>query len=127
MTITEAHQFTMDKVIELENAGIKVNIKPSRGREIESTVKKYGDNPECVPINLWYHVTFVAENEAEKMKVHNAVNYLGMCGITFDTGGCCNQRDWELDWSFRYEKGEEDMERRDARDMVEDIINRIDS
>lgn len=123
MTIIEAHQFAMDKVNELKDSGIEVLKKPSRGREIESAINKYGNKPDRVPVNLWYHITFKIKDQADTMKVHEAVNYLGMCGITFDTGGWKDERDWELDWSFKYKRGEEDMERRDARDMVEDIIN----
>jgi len=124
MTTIEAHQLTFKKIKELEKSGISVEIKPSKSRESSEMIKKY-NNPGRVPPEYWFFVTFFIDNNAQAMKIHEAANYLGMCGITFDTGGCCNYRDWELDWSFRY-TGVEDEKWRDARDSVEDMILHMD-
>ena len=122
MTVIEAYNFTMQKVNELKDSGIEVIMKPTRSRDNPDTVAKY-NKPDRIPPELWYHVTFKIIDANATQKVHEAVNYLGMCGIGFDTGGWKDGRDWELDWSFTYHKGEEDWVARDARDEVEDMIN----
>jgi hypothetical protein len=71
------------------------------------------------------HVSFKIKSENDGVKIHEMANYLGLCGICFDTGGCSVCRDWELDWSFRYVKGDEDWEWREARERVEEFISQF--
>jgi len=120
MTLIEAYGFTLEKIEELKDAGIEVIMKPSNCRNNKELVEKY-NHTERMPPDKWFHVTLKMVNKSQATKVHEVVNYLGMCGIVFDTGGWINYRDWELDWSFQY-TGKEDEDRRDARDEVEDRI-----
>lgn len=125
MNLQEAYQLTIDKVLELQSNGIEVTIIKSNGASRPETVKKYS-GPEYLPSDQWVHVTFKPINKEDVTLISTACDYLGMAGITFDTGGCCGSRDWELDWSFNHERGE-DVDRKQARAEVEDIINDLDN
>jgi hypothetical protein len=122
MTIIEAHEFAMQKVEELRAKGIEVTVKPSRSRNIESTLAKYGNRPDRVPPDRWFHVTFRAKDAEEARLVFEASNYLGLAGMSFDTGGGMGGRDWELDWSFKYTV-KEDEKAREGREIVNDLLN----
>ena len=124
MTPTEAYYFTMSKVDELKDSGIEVLIKPSNTKNNQEMIKKY-NQPGRTPPELWNHISFKVSDKQQSKKIFDMANYLGLCGISFDTGGCIGQRDWELDWSFRFKKGEEDWDLRDARDEVEDMLNNM--
>lgn len=124
MDITEAYYFTMDKVKELRDGGIDVLIKSSSSKNNPDTVKKY-NRPDRISPDLWHHVSFQISDLEQYQKIHEAANYLGLCGIGFDTGCGCGSSDWELDWSFRYKKGEEDWDWRDAREDVKDMAENI--
>lgn len=124
MTPTDAYYFAMTKVNELKEGGIEITIKPSKSRNNEDTVKKY-NKPNRIPPELWNHISFKILDAGQAQKVMEMGNYLGMCGISYDTGGCAGCRDWEFDWSFSYRKGEENWEWRDAREEVEDMINQM--
>jgi len=117
MTPIEAYNLTLEKIEELKKDGVKVQSKPPKS----STDSNAAENPDGIPPKNWIHVSFKNLSEGQILKVHETANYLGMCGIRFDTGGCCDGRDWELDWSFQY-TGEEDEQWREAREDVEELI-----
>ena len=120
MDVLNAYEIALEKLEELKEEGIKVKMIPSRSRSDKDAIEEYS-TPENLPADKWYHVTLEFKNETQRIKIIEAANYLGMCGITFDSGGWSNYRDWELDWSFRY-KNKEDENRRNMREAVEDII-----
>jgi len=122
MTPLDAYNIALNKVKELENSGIKVVIKPSKSRSNEDTIKKY-DRADRVSPDKWIYVSFKTNDKIEISKIFDAATYLSMCGISFDTGGCCGQRDWELDWSFSYEEKSEKWEWNEARSDVEEMID----
>ena len=125
MTPEQAYEFALESVYALRKTdGITVTIVPSKSKHNQETAKRYS-TPDNIPSKLWVHITFEFETEQQRVKIFDAGSYLGMCGIKFDTGGCCNSRDWEFDWSFKYEKGEENWEWRDAREDVEDMLTDI--
>ena len=121
MTTIEAYDLAIKKVKELKKNGIDFTSRASRSATDKKTIEKYS-GPERISPEKWIHVTFKITNKWQALKIHEAANYLGMCGITFDTGGTVDQRDWELDWSFKYMK-KKDKDRREARETVEDILN----
>lgn len=121
MKTMEAYELTLEKLDELREKGIEISMKPSRSRNNEETIKKYSGK-ERIPSDKWFHVTFKVQEKDDSIIIHEMANYLGMCGISFDTGGCREYRDWELDWSFKY-TGKEDENWRNGREEVEDIIN----
>lgn len=122
MTPTDAYYFAMTKVNELKEDGINVLITPTKSRYNEDTIKKY-DKPDRIPPELWNNVSFKILDNIQTQKIMEMSHYLGMCGISFDTGGCKGLRDWEFDWSFKYREGEENWKLRDIREDVEDMIN----
>lgn len=126
MTPTEAFYFAMEKIKELQEYGVKVKMKPSRSRENPDTVAKY-NLPDRIPPNLWHHINLIYENEGQYMKIREARSYLGMCGISFDTGGMGTMRDWEFDWSFKYHEGEEKWEWSQRASEVDDMIDSLTS
>jgi len=121
MTPIDAYNLVLDKVKELEEEGIKTKITISKTKNEYSDDYENNKN-ERIPPELWQKVTFIIEEKSQAIKIHEVANYLGMVGIKFDVGGTINQRDWELDWSFKY-TGTEDMDWRDARDECEDNID----
>lgn len=123
MTIEDAYELVLEKIEELRNEGIEVTINPA-GSADDKAVTQNADKGEGLPVNKWLHVSFNVSDEGHALKVREAGNYLGMAGIQFDSGGWQGLRDWELDWSFRY-TGKEDEAWRDARDRMEDLIDRL--
>ena len=124
-TPIEAYNFTLEMVEKLKEHGITVKVKESRSRNSESAIKKY-DKPDRVPPEMWNHVTLCYETADQRTKIYEATRYLGMVGIYFDTGGCANQYDWEMDWSFSYQKGREDWEKMEAQEWLDDMKEKID-
>ena len=123
MTVDEAYELTLSIIEELQKSGIKVEKIPTRSRTDPEIVNKY-DREDRIKPEKWYHVTFYPANKTESRAIHEKARYLGNLGITFDTGGNTELRDWELDWSFRC--GDiPDAEREKARDIVEDIIDNL--
>lgn len=121
MTPIEAHEFTLQKIEELKSKGIEVTMRPSRSRNNPDTVAKY-NRPERVPPDRWFHVTLFPKNTEDSRLIYEASNYLGLAGISFDTGAGCGGRDWELDWSFKYTV-KEDEKAREGREILNDLIN----
>ena len=123
MTPIEAYELTLEKIEELKISGIEIKINPCELRNNKELIKEY-DNLENIPPDKWINVAFINLDKIKSMKVHETSKYLGMCGITFDSGGSPGYRDWELDWSFQY-TGKNDECERDIRDEVENMINEI--
>ena len=123
MTTNEAYNEAMDAVEELRESGIRVDIKPSRSRNDAECVAKYS-GPERVAPDKWIHVTFHPQTGEQRKAIAEKARHLGWLGAGFDTGGCAGQRDWELDWSFRY-TDRPDGELEERRDDVEAIIGNV--
>jgi len=123
-TVIEAYEFTLSKIKDLEETGIMVTFKPTNSRNDKEIVEKY-NLPDRLPPELWYNVKFTIIDPSDSNKIFELGNYLRLCGIGFDTGGCCGIRDWELDWSFTYKKGDDQPELGMAREELEEMINSL--
>jgi hypothetical protein len=120
MTTEEAFQETMDAVTEIHQAGnVTVEIKPYT-KITPELLEKYG-GPERVHHSKWCNVKFKTTDRDACALIAKKATHLGWLGISFDTGGMLGQRDWELDWSFKY-TGRPDGDREEARDTVEDLL-----
>lgn len=117
-TPLEAYDFTLTKVWELKERGIDFVTKSLKSKN------KNWDKETGIPPEKWICVTFKIKSKEQAEKVLEVANYLLLCGIQFDSGGCKECRDWELDWSFRFKKGEENFELAIIRGQVEDEINK---
>lgn len=116
----EAYEHTINKLAELEDAGIQVAARPSKARTDNDLIEKY-DRPERIPPQFWIHVKLQAETDEQVQLIRQARKELSKAGISFDTGGMSGFRDWELDWSFK-STGERDKEWEEAADAVDDLI-----
>lgn len=123
MTPIEAYELTLEKVEELRKAGVEIKIAASNSRENARAEEKY-DRPERIPVDKWVNVNLLETSVEHTKMIYDAANYLGMCGISFDTGGGCGGRDWDLDWSFKY-TGKEDVDARERRDKVEELLDEM--
>lgn len=121
MTPIQAYELTLEKIGELKGEGIKAKIRPSSLRNDKKLVADLNDK-ENIPPSKWVNVTFMSLTQKQTERLTELAN-LGLCGIRFDTGGWQGERDWELDWSFKY-TGKEDQDWRDARYAVEHLINK---
>ena len=127
MNTIEAFYFAMTKINELKEQGIGVEITPYNfiDKKHKAELLKEYSKEENIPHEKWCGVNFRVNNDADAKKISEVGNYLGMCGMSFDTGGCANNRDWEFDWSFSYVKGSENWEWKEAREVVEDLISKM--
>ena len=116
MNIVEALEFTLEKVDELKKEGIKLEIRPYKGKSEQK------DRP--LPKEKWCRVKFYPKNKIESKKIHEMGNYLAMAGVGFDSGGSAGVRDWELDWSFRYTK-QENYDLVVARNELQEMFNEM--
>ena len=94
MTTLEAYNTTIETINNLKKDGVEVEIQ-----------KKYNINKNLeneLPSKFWMQVNFINLTEHQADKIIDAAKQLNNLGIQFDAGGFENQRDWELDWSFRY-------------------------
>lgn len=121
MTTAEAYDHTREVIEDLRATGIIVHIKPSSRRDNAELVAKYS-GPERIAPEKWVNVSFLT-TPVQSAAVAQAAKELGWMGITFDTGGMLNHRDWELDWSFAFRERQPDGEREMMRDTVEHMIS----
>lgn len=123
MNKNQAYELALEKVNELIESGIEVKIEPSKSMDDQKTLDKF-NMPENISPDKWVHVTFEISDPMQAIKINEAANYLGLCGMTFDLGGTKTTRDWELDWSFLY-IGEEATEWKDAVNECERNIEQF--
>ena len=115
MTTIEAYEFTLEKINELKNKGIEIKIK-----ERPNSKKELADK---LPFELWRQINFINLTNSQADEILAMAKYLNLCGIQFDAGGMGNSRDWELNWSFRYGK-EEDEQWIEALEECEELIRK---
>lgn len=123
MDIQAARQQVYKAIDRLRAKGIDVTIRPSRSQSIKSTVQKYGDMPGRLPVQQWEHVTIRVDNDRDIIAVNHERTRLIDQGIVFDTSGSSIYRDWEIDWSLRYDPAPESTKA--AQNVVEDVIQSI--
>jgi hypothetical protein len=100
-TAVDAYDLAMHWIENLRQLGVRIEIKPSKSRMDAECVAKYS-GPERVSTDKWVHVHFFPTTHEQKQALFEAQAALNLLGIYFDTGGFTGQRDWELDWSFRF-------------------------
>ncbi len=132
MTSDEALKFGLFKIDELQKeTGIKIKIVPydfttDHGKEmkIEYLRKHLNKEPNGASPHLWQRIHFVQPNDEQKEKIRELHNYLNMCGISSDSGGCCEGWDWEWDWSFNY-IAKDNQEAREANNQLYDLFDEV--
>jgi len=121
MTTNEAYEAVLDVVKEIQAAGVRVDIRPSKAASNPDLVKQCS-GPERVSPDKWVHVTFHVETPEQSALLREKAKKIGWLGVCFDSGGGSGQMDWELDWSFRYD-GKPDADHEAAKDMVDDLLD----
>ncbi|MFO7790622.1 MAG: hypothetical protein ACQES1_01775 [Bacteroidota bacterium] len=124
MTPEDAFYFAMSKIKELEKDGIDITITPSQSKDDQELINKFCTSDK-IPPELWHNICFRFTDKARANKIQKLASYLAMCGISFDIGGTTGLRDWEFDWSFSYNEGENKREWIKAGKRVEDMINKL--
>jgi hypothetical protein len=123
MELLDAYEFTLAHVKELMEKGTQIRMEIpflAKDKKVIEASKKEGG----IPSDKWVRICFQNLDETRKYKVLEAENFLSLFGISFDCGGCLNEREWEIDWSFRYDKGEEKMGWMISRDKMVDNNNK---
>ena len=124
-TPTEALEFTLNVLEKLKLHGIKVTTKESVCANDIDFVEEKKLDPSTIPATLWRLYSLHHTTQDQRQKISEATKYLVMCGISFDTGGCDGQYDWELDWSFRFRKGYEDWDKMEGLEWLDDQLTHI--
>jgi len=128
MTTDEAFEYTLSMIEELRQEGIKVQVVPYKDKAgqagFDRMRRKYS-GPERIKPEKWCRAQFSVTVAGESEKIKEAAVKLSWLGIHFDTGGCAGCRDWELDWSFKY-NGQPDGEREHLLNVIEDIHSTLD-
>lgn len=124
MTANEAFDFGLSKIDELQQeTGVVIKIIPydftkfKDGGKHEKELKEKYSGEECADHNKWCRIHFSNPTDEQKEKIRELGNYLNMCGISSDQGGCAAGWDWEWDWSFKY-VGKDNEEAREMRDQM---------
>lgn len=117
-----AFQLVIEIVFELKDAGIDIVSTPF---DFSKYDKYYFDDKKfsnTISKEYWRRITFKVKNENESSLINDKLNYIGLSGITFDHGAGKNDKDWELDWSFNYEKAGDDIEWRKSIKTINDLL-----
>lgn len=95
-------------MLELTNlsSDYSVTIKIPKSVSNEELKLKYSQMENRIPSELWRNVNIITKSK-DYNKLFELEEKFHNLGIRFDTG-FGNGRDWELDWSFQYNK-ENDM------------------
>jgi len=125
--VIEAQKYALEVVEDLKHNGIRIEIKPARSdnEEFYAKLQKKYAPPERLPHQLWKHITFYPEGEEQRKKIYQSRKELGWLGLSFDTGGCADCFDWELDWSFKLRDEPASGEEEKMNEMVEDMVNKM--
>lgn len=114
MDILKAYEETLAAARDLRPYGIEVEITPSKAPARQK------EDP--LPRDKWVDITFRFKTRQQADIVKKRADELGWAGITFDTSGTKNEREWQIDWSFQINPvpdGEWEARREDLEDMIE--------
>jgi hypothetical protein len=126
MTTDEAYAYTMEIVEELRHLGIEATFRPSKSMTDPEVVAKYS-GPERVKPERWGKVTFKSFTPQQAQAIREKQQALGWLGIHFDSGGCVGQRDWEIDYSFKYTGAPASGETEQAVSTANDLIDGLEA
>jgi hypothetical protein len=122
-SIEEAFNYTLSILKGLQKNGIKIEKYPSNARFIQEIIDDFRKIESRLKPKNWYHVELTFVNPEQKKIIYDAQKDLLEKGITFDTGGIGDIRDWELDWSFHLIDEEERKEKKERISIVSDVLN----
>jgi len=103
MELLDAYDLTMSKVNALRQSGIQLALTPPKAINDEKLIAEV-EAEGGLPVDKWMKISFQNLSADQKKAVYDAGNYLCRMGIIFDCGGAKDLRDWEIDWSFKFDK-----------------------
>jgi len=127
MNIMQAYDEVWQSLKNINRAGVKFSVCPTRSRNIESTLSKYDNRTDRLPSELWSTVEFAASSEEDNDVLRREEVRLSSLNIAFDTGGGCGARDWEIDWSLHIAEDEDIDAMEERRRMVRDTLDSIET
>jgi len=112
--VNDAYEHSMHIIEKLKSKGIEIDlIVPRIIREsdnpdidLKDLISRYSQ-PERLHWSKWRHVQIKSQSLNDQSKidlVRFSREYLVRNGIMFDSGSGCGSIDWEIDWSFHWEK-----------------------
>jgi len=125
MTPDEALKHTLEFVKELQEQGISVSVVSYNMQEEdkEELLAMYGPGGTHSEFradpSLWCRVCSRTVDAAQADEIRALAINLSRVGVFFDSSGMGGQRDWELDWSFKYKPGEDSSQREEALNSME--------
>jgi len=126
MNIMQAYEEVWHSLKNINRAGVKFSIQPSRSRHIESALSKYDNRIDRLPSEFWSTVEFATSSEVDTDILREEEVRLSALNIAFDTGGCGGIRDWEIDWSLHIADDKEIDAMKERRRMVKDTLDSLD-
>lgn len=123
MNIMQAYEEVWQSLKNINREGVKFSVQPSHSRHIESTLSKYDNRTDRLPRSYWSRVEFAASSETDTDILRQEEVRLSALNIAFDTGGCCESRDWEIDWSLHIAEDEDIDAMEEGRRIVKDTID----
>ena len=78
--------------------------KTPGGPKSQQVMEKYGNRPDRLDPEEWGTLTFNPTDDEQSRRVWSLTDAVRSRGYSFDTGGAMGIIDWELDWSFHFEK-----------------------
>ena len=102
MTPIEAYNITMNEIKSLSEDDFIITFKTSIAIDNTKLIEMYRNVNGTIPHNLWKSVNIKSKN-GDYTKIWELQEKIYEFGVSFDTG-FGDGRDFELDWSFRYDK-----------------------
>lgn len=122
-TPIEAFEYTLDII---KNIGIKTNVQTNLNcKQDDELIEKYTSKADSVPFQNWCRITFYPKNQNENELIYRKQLELLDLGISFDSGGGCGGRDWELDWSFSFNPNRNTTNKRHRIEIVNKLQNEL--
>ena len=104
--INKAYSEVMETIQQIKDTGIKIEISQVSSYENEN----YKDDKNTLSSEFWKHVTFYPMTNLQRDLIYQHSTKLSEMGILFDSGQGFGGIDWEIDWSLRIEKNQDDVE-----------------
>lgn len=124
MTPLEAFVSVFDDIFYLKDLGINVEFNKSVSATKPEIVERFSDDPKRIPSKNWVYVTFSNLNKRKRNEIFKIEDGLGEFGISFDTDATKDTHNWSLDWSFVFDRDNDNKDWKNRRTlMTMDNIN----
>lgn len=112
MTPLEAFVSVFDDIFYLKDLGINVEFNKSVSANNPEIVERFSQDSKRIPSKHWVYVTFSNLNKTKRNEIFKIEDGLGVFGISFDTDATKDTHNWSLDWSFVFDRDNNDWKNR---------------